>query len=126
MNYGQAKTEHESMRANMAQQNPAYNPHQNGYQYGAIGGAEQCEKQSHIFTAAQQIYERVEQSLCRFDELVHRLRVVSRDPNLAREEKQSMPNRDGDSELAQRLNGIVNRLDELNRRIAMQLDMLEV
>ena len=109
------------------QQNTNYNPHQNGYQHGAIAGAEQCEvKQSQIFTAANQIDNRVEQCLGRFDELVHRLRVVSRDPNLAREENQKMPIRDGNSELAQRLNGIINGLDELNRRIAMQLDMLEV
>jgi len=124
MNYAQPKTRHED---SIGQQNTTYNPHQNGYQHGAILGAEQCEgKQSHIFTAANQIDNRVEKCLGRLDELVHRLRVVSRDPNLAREEKQSMPNRDGNSELAQRLNGIMNGLEELDRRISMQLDMLEI
>ena len=104
-----------------------YNPAQNAYQHGAISGAEQCEvKQSQIFIATQHIENRVEQCLGKFDALVHRLRVVSRDPNLAREENQKMPIRDGNSELAQRLNGIINGLEELDRRIAMQLDMLEV
>jgi len=135
MNYGQANHILQNQKdygdklgaGTIGQQNTTYNPHQNGYQHGAIAGAEQCEvKQSQIFAAAQQIENRVEQCLGRFDELVHRLRVVSRDPNLAREEKQSTPNRDGNSELAQRLNGIINGLDELNRRIAMQLEMLEV
>ena len=37
-----------------------------------------------------------------------------------------MPKREGNSELAQRLNGIMNGLEELDRRIAMQLDMLEI
>lgn len=109
------------------QQNTAYNPCQNGYQHGAISGAEQCEvKQSQIFIATQHIENRVEQCLGKFDALVHRLRVVSRDPNLAREENQKMSIRDGNSELAQRLNGIINGLEELDRRIAMQLDMLEI
>ena len=111
----------------MNQQNPMYNPAQNAYQHGTIGGAEQCEvKQSHIFYVTQHIENRVEQCLGKFDALVHRLRVVSRDPNLAREEKQTMPKREGNSELAQRLNGIMNELEELDRRITMQLDMLEV
>lgn len=129
MNYGQAKTEYESMRVGIGRQNTTYNPHQNGDQHGAILGAEQCEvKQSQIFTAANQIDNRVEQCVERFGELVHRLRVVSRDRNLARKENESMPNpnRDGNSELAQRLNGIVNKVEELDHLILMQLEMLEI
>lgn len=127
MNYGQAKTEHESMRASIGQQNTAYNPHQNGYQHGAILGAEQCKvQQSHIFYAMQRIENQVEQCGGKFDSLLHRLRVVSRDTNLAQEDSQAMPKREGNSELAQRLNGIMNGLEELDRRITMQLDMLEI
>lgn len=128
MNYGQAKTEHESMRAStIGQQNTAYNPHQNGYQHGAILGAEQCEvKQSHIFYAMQRIENQVEQCGGKFDSLLQRLRVVSRDPKLAQEDNQAIPKHEGNSELAQRLNGIINGLEELDRRIAMQLDMLEI
>jgi hypothetical protein len=93
----------------------------------AIRGAEQCEvKQSHIFYAMQRIENQVEQCGGKFDTLLHRLRVVSRDPKLAQEDNQSMPKREGYSELSQRLNGIMNGLEELDRRIAMQLDMLEI
>jgi len=94
----------------------------------AIRGAEQCEevKQSHIFYAMQRIENQVEQCGGKFDSLLHRLRVVSRDPKLAQEDNQSMPKREGNSELAQRLNGIMNGLEELDRRITMQLDMLEI
>ena len=92
-----------------------------------IRGAEQCEvKQSHIFYAMQRIENQVEQCGGKFDSLLHRLRVVSRDPKLAQEDNQSMPKREGNSELAQRLNGIMNGLEELDRRITMQLDMLEL
>lgn len=94
----------------------------------AIRGAEQCEevKQSHIFYAMQRIENQVEQCGGKFDVLLHRLRVVSRDPKLAQEDNQAMPKREGNSELAQRLNGIMSGLEELDRRIAMQLDMLEI
>jgi len=93
----------------------------------AIRGAEQCEvKQSHIFYAMQHIESQVEQCGGKFDSLLHRLRVVSRDPKLAQEDNQAIPRRDGNSELAQRLNGIIGGLEELDRRIAMQLDMLEL
>jgi hypothetical protein len=93
----------------------------------AIRGAEQCEvKQSHIFYAMQRIENQVEQCGGKFDSLLHRLRVVSRDPMLAQEDNQSMLKREGNSELAQRLNGIMNGLEELDRRITMQLDMLEI
>jgi tetrahydromethanopterin S-methyltransferase subunit B len=91
----------------------------------AIRGAEQCEiKQSHIFYAMQRIENQVEQCGGKLDSLLHRLRVVSRDPKL--EDNQAMPKREGYSELSQRLNGIMNGLEELDRRIAMQLDMLEI
>jgi tetrahydromethanopterin S-methyltransferase subunit B len=83
-------------------------------------------KQTHIFYAMQRIENQVEQCGEKFDVLLHRLRVVSRDPKLAQEDNQSMPKREGNSELAQRLNGIMNGLEELDRRIAMQLDMLEL
>ena len=83
-------------------------------------------KQSHIFYAMQRIENQVEQCGGKFDVLLHRLRVVSRDPKLAQEDNQAMPKREGNSELAQRLNGIMNGLEELDRRIAMQLDMLEL
>jgi tetrahydromethanopterin S-methyltransferase subunit B len=93
----------------------------------AIRGAEQYEeKQSHIFYAMQRIENQVEQCGGKFDSLLHRLRVVSRDPKLAQEDNQAMPKREGYSELAQRLNGIMSGLEELDRRIAMQLDMLEI
>ena len=93
----------------------------------AIRGAEQCEvKQSHIFYAVQRIENQVEQCGGKFDSLLHKLRVVSRDPKLAQEDNQAMPKREGNSELAQRLNGIMNGLEELDRRITMQLDMLEI
>lgn len=106
-----------------------YNPYQNSYQHGAISGAEQQReevKQSHIFYAMQSIENRVEQCGGKFDSLLHRLRVVSRDPKLGQEDNQSMPKREGNSELAQRLNGIISGLEELDRRITMQLDMLEI
>jgi hypothetical protein len=83
-------------------------------------------KQSHIFYAIQHIENRMEQCGGKFDALLHKLRVVSRDPNLAQEDNQAMTKREGNSELAQRLNGIINGLEELDRRIAMQLDMLEI
>ena len=83
-------------------------------------------KQTHIFYAMQRIENQVEQCGGKFDVLLHRLRVVSRDPKLAQEDNQAMPKREGNSELAQRLNGIMNGLEELDRRIAMQLDMLEL
>lgn len=83
-------------------------------------------KQSHIFYAMQRIENQVEQCGGKFDALLHRLRVVSRDPNLAQEDNQSIPRREGDSELAQRLNGIISGLEERDRRITMQLDMLEI
>jgi hypothetical protein len=93
----------------------------------AIFGAEQCEvKQSHIFYAMQRIENQVEQCGGKFDALLHRLRVVSRDPKLAQEDNQAIPRREGNSELAQRLNGIISGLEELDRRITMQLDMLEI
>ena len=83
-------------------------------------------KQSHIFYAMQHMENRVEQCGGKFDALLHRLRVVSRDPKLAQEDNQSITRRDGDSELAQRLNGIISGLEELDRRITMQLEMLEL
>ena len=83
-------------------------------------------KQSHIFYAMERIENQVEQCGGKFDALLHRLRVVSRDPQLAQEDKKSMPKREGNSELAQRLNGIMNGLEELDRRITMQLDVLEI
>jgi len=93
----------------------------------AIRGAEQIEvQQSHIFYAMQRIENQVEQCGGKFDSLLHKLRVVSRDPKLAQEDNQAMPEREGNSELAQRLNGIMNGLEELDRRITMQLDMLEI
>jgi flagellar biosynthesis/type III secretory pathway chaperone len=93
----------------------------------AIRGAEQIEvQQSHIFYAMQRIENQVEQCGGKFDSLLHKLRVVSRDPKLAQEDNQAMPKREGNSELAQRLNGIMNGLEELDRRITMQLDMLEI
>jgi len=113
--------------AKIAQQD--YNPAQNAYQHGTIGGAAQQReevKQSHIFYAMQRIENQVEQCGGKFDSLLHRLRVVSRDPKLAQEDNQSMPKREGNSELAQRLNGIIGGLEELDRRITMQLDMLEI
>lgn len=89
--------------------------------------AQQTEvKQSHIFYAMQRIENQVEQCGGKFDVLLHRLRVVSRDPKLAQEDNQAMTKCESNSELAQRLNGIINGLDELDRRIAMQLDMLEL
>lgn len=89
--------------------------------------AEQCEvKQSHIFYAMQHLENQVEQVSGKFDALLRRLRVVSRDPKLAQEDNKAMPKREGNSELAQRLNGVMNGLDELDRRIAMQLEMLEI
>jgi len=104
-----------------------YNSVQNAYQHGTIRGAEQCEvKQSHIFYAMQRIENQVEMCGGKFDALLHRLRVVSRDSQLAQENNQSMPKREGNSELAQRLNGIIGGLEELDRRITMQLDMLEI
>ena len=97
-------------------------------QQGTVAGSQEREevKQSHIFYAMQHIENRVEQCGGKFDALLHRLRVVSRDPKLAQEDNQSMPKREGNSELAQRLNGIMNGLEELDRRITMQLDMLEI
>lgn len=83
-------------------------------------------KQSHIFYAMQRIENQVEQCCGKFDVLLHQLRVVSREPKLAQENNQAMLKREGNSELAQRLNGIMNGLEELDRRIAMQLDMLEL
>ena len=74
----------------------------------------------------QHMENRVEQCGGKFDALLHRLRVVSRDPKLAQEDNQSITRRDGDSELAQRLNGIISGLEELDRRITMQLEMLEL
>lgn len=106
-----------------------YNPALNAYKHGTISGAEQQReevKQTHIFYAMQRIENQVEQCGGKFDVLLHRLRVVSRDPKLAQEDNQAMPKREGNSELAQRLNGIMNGLEELDRRIAMQLDMLEL
>ena len=114
--------------ANQQNTSDYYKPYQNSYQQGStIGGAEQCEvKKSHIFYTMQRIENQVEQCGGKFDSLLHRLRVVSRDPKLAQEDNQSMPKREGNSELAQRLNGIMNGLEELDRRITMQLDMLEI
>jgi len=83
-------------------------------------------KQSHIFCAMQRIENQVEQCGGKFDALLHRLRVVSRDPKLAQEDNQAITRREGNSELAQRLNGIISGLEELDRRITMQLDMLEI
>jgi hypothetical protein len=96
--------------------------------HGTVAGPQEREevKQSHIFYAMQRIENQVEQCGGKFDVLLHRLRVVSRDPKLAQEDNQSIPKREGNSELAQRLNGIISGLEELDRRIAMQLDMLEI
>jgi len=116
----------------MGQQNTSdyYNPYQNSYQQGVTisGAAQQREevKQSHIHYAMQRIENQVEQCGGKFDALLHKLRVVSRDPKLAQEDNQSIPRREGNSELAQRLNGIIGGLEELDRRITMQLDMLEI
>jgi hypothetical protein len=97
-------------------------------QQGTVAGSQEREevKQSHIFYAMQRIENQVEQCGGKFDLLLHRLRVVSRDPKLAQEDTQAIPRREGNSELAQRLNGIMNGLEELDRRITMQLDMLEI
>ena len=97
-------------------------------QHGTVAGSQEREevKQSHIFYAMQHIENQVEQCGGQFDALLHRLRVVSRDPKLAQEDNQATPSRDGNSELAQRLNGIISGLEELDRRITMQLDMLEI
>ena len=97
-------------------------------QGATISGAEQREKvkQSNIFYAMQRIENQVEQCGGKFEVLLQRLLVVSRGPNLGQEDNQAMPKREGNSELAQRLNGIMNGLEELDRRIAMQLDMLEI
>jgi len=96
--------------------------------HGTVAGPQEREevKQSHIFYAMQRIENQVEQCGGKFDSLLHRLRVVSRDPNLAQEDNQAIPRREGNSELAQRLNGIISGLEELDRRITMQLDMLEI
>jgi hypothetical protein len=125
---GQTYFDKQGTVANQQNTSDYYNPYQNSYQQGStIRGAEQLEvKQSHIFYAMQRIENQVEQCGGKFDALVHRLRVVSRDPNLAQEDNQPMPKREGNSELAQRLNGIMNGLEELDRRITMQLDMLEI
>ena len=96
-------------------------------QHGTVANQQLGEvKQSHIFYAMKRIENQVEQCGGKFDSLLHKLRVVSRDPKLAQEDNHSIPKREGNSELAQRLNGIMNGLEELDRRIAMQLDMLEL
>lgn len=96
-------------------------------QHGTVANQQLGEvKQSHIFYAIQHIENQVEQCGGKFDSLLHKLRVVSRDPKLAQEDNQAMPKREGNSELAKRLNGIISGLEELDRRITMQLDMLEI
>ena len=88
--------------------------------------SQEIEDNSVIQQAINRLQLQIEACLERSDALAHRLQPVSRTPVQGINNTNSSPDRCANSYLSIHLHELCDRLGELERRICLQIDLLEI